>query len=484
MATKITSKSEFASMASDLGTKAKNLNSDSSSLKSTLNNIENYDGIDVSSAGKKIASNITNTLKDLDTVSTNIKNYISEIIGFDVDDFDASQVSKQVSYDDIFKTNGSREGNARVIWNFLKYKGLSDAAAAAVLGNIQAESGFNPAIVERSTGIGYGLIQWSFGRRTRLEQAAAARGVPVSDLKFQLEYLWQESLDPNSDYGKRLQESGFYQTDDVSNAAYLFHKIVEGSNDSLAAIKANRCATAVSWYNKFKGTDAGSVYIDTYDEGNSWSSIAQESSYNYSSSAGSSNSGGSSRGTATMINRRFKVSTADRNIKMANVDYDSLEDYLDRVDGTVIDVPDGLGNVHAYMGWQCITSRSSDQYKLMVSTGMNFDEEGFAKIGDRYVVATTTTFGNVGDFIDVVQSDGSVIQCVIGDIKNQNDPGCNQWGHNNGQCVVEFVVDKSSWYNTNKTVNGFHPEWNQNIDSIENKGNYFDLANKYKATAV
>ena len=36
--------------------------------------------------------------------------------------------------------------------------------------------------------------------------------------------------------------------------------------------------------------------------------------------------------------------------------------------------------------------------------------------------------------------------CIIGDIKNQNDKGCNQWGHNNGECVVEFIVDKDTWY--------------------------------------
>ena len=107
-------------------------------------------------------------------------------------------------------------------------------------------------------------------------------------------------------------------------------------------------------------------------------------------------------------------------------------------------------------------------------------QNGFGKIGDRYVVATTTTFGNVGDFIDVVQSDGTVIKCVIGDIKNQNDAGCTKWGHNNGQCVVEFVVDKSSWYGTSKTVDGYHPEWKQTVDKIINKGNYFDMANKYK----
>ena len=77
------------------------------------------------------------------------------------------------------------------------------------------------------------------------------------------------------------------------------------------------------------------------------------------------------------------------------------EEYLEDVKGTTVALPEGLGSIHTYMGWQCITAKASNQYKLREAAGMNFDEEGFAKIGDRYVVATTTTFGKVGDFIDV-----------------------------------------------------------------------------------
>ena len=150
---------------------------------------------------------------------------------------------------------------------------------------------------------------------------------------------------------------------------------------------------------------------------------------------------------------------------------------VDLSGGKTIDIPDGLGKVHTYMGWHMITSRSSMQYKLKEAAGMNFDSEGFGKIDGRYVIACTTTFGNVGDYIDFVQEDGSVLKCIIGDIKNQNDRGCNKWGHNNGQTIVEFVVDKSSWYGTNHANPGTsscHPEWKQDIVSATNYGSYFD----------
>lgn len=153
--------------------------------------------------------------------------------------------------------------------------------------------------------------------------------------------------------------------------------------------------------------------------------------------------------------------------------------------GTSVELPSGIGAVHSYMGWQTITSTTSNQYKLMQQSGMNFDEEGFGRINGRYVIACTSTYGNVGDYVDFYQEDGSVIQCIIGDIKNQNDTGCNEWGHSNGQNVIEFVVDKNSWYSTEKGGNasnmhinpgnqGCHPEWNQNITKVVNGGSYFN----------
>ena len=130
--------------------------------------------------------------------------------------------------------------------------------------------------------------------------------------------------------------------------------------------------------------------------------------------------------------------------------------------GTVISVPSGLGRYFAYMGWQCVTAPDSLQYKLREKAGMNFDDEGFGVIDGRYVIACTTTFGQVGDLVDFYQSDGTVLHTIIGDIKNQSDPGCTKWGHNNGQVIVEFVVNRDTWYNSSHANPGTascHPEW-------------------------
>lgn len=94
-------------------------------------------------------------------------------------------------------------GNKEKIWNFLrgldgnlaKDRALSEEQAAGLMGNIRQEAGenFDPGISEKSGGGGYGIVQWTGPRRTNLENAARKKGVAVSDLSFQLSYLYEES---------------------------------------------------------------------------------------------------------------------------------------------------------------------------------------------------------------------------------------------------------------------------------------------------
>ena len=142
------------------------------------------------------------------------------------------------------------------------------------------------------------------------------------------------------------------------------------------------------------------------------------------------------------------------------------------VSGTEIVIPEGLGSVHTFMGWQCITSTTSNQYRLRQEAGENYDSEGFAIIDGRYVIACTTTFGNVGDYVDFYQEDGLVFHCIIGEIKSRKDAGCTEWGHNNGHCIIEFVVDRDSWYpsHENPGTPSCHPEWAVNLVKAVNIG--------------
>ena len=120
---------------------------------------------------------------------------------------------------------------------------------------MERESNFDPALIEKGYPYqGHGLIQWSYGRKDNLLKQATLKGVSWTDLNFQLNFLWEESLSPESYYGKQLQREGFYENKSPSRCAYLFHKIVERSSNSYQSILNTRCKSAKKWYDKLKGT--------------------------------------------------------------------------------------------------------------------------------------------------------------------------------------------------------------------------------------
>ena len=155
--------------------------------------------------------------------------------------------------------------------------------------------------------------------------------------------------------------------------------------------------------------------------------------------------------------------------------------------GKTITIPAGLGRYFTYERWQGVGAGGDAQQRLKEQAGMTFDAEGFGKINGRYVIACTTTFGSVGDLIDFYQSDGTVFHCIMGDAKSQADAGANQWGHQNGTNVIEFIVDQNTWYSHagghwagnhgNPGEGSFHREWaNKFITKAVNLGSYFNGA--------
>jgi Phage tail lysozyme len=143
-------------------------------------------------------------------------------------------------------TSLSGSSNAEKVWNYFIGRGLTPVAAAGAMGNIEQESGFDPLIQEGGSGIGFGLIQWSFDRRTKLEAAAAAQGVSFAPgansdaaLLFQLNWLWdgeygsQQWQGPvNAETKVEGDPSIDYSADNTGNgSAMVFHKFVERSGD-------------------------------------------------------------------------------------------------------------------------------------------------------------------------------------------------------------------------------------------------------------
>lgn len=100
------------------------------------------------------------------------------------------------------RSSNEKRTNENIVWDYLLDAGYSKVQAAGIIGNMWQESGVNPSRHE-SNGIGFGLVQWSFGRRQQLESYASSKGKSASDIYVQLEFLVKELRE-----GKQL--SGTY----------------------------------------------------------------------------------------------------------------------------------------------------------------------------------------------------------------------------------------------------------------------------------
>lgn len=96
------------------------------------------------------------------------------------------------------------------VWWALIDAGFDPISVAGAMGNIHYESGgFSASAIEGGTGIGIGLAQWSFGRRTALENYAASKGVDWSDEDTQVEFLVAELTGGGANGCATDQFSGF-----------------------------------------------------------------------------------------------------------------------------------------------------------------------------------------------------------------------------------------------------------------------------------
>ena len=188
-----------------------------------------------------------------------------------------------------FAGDFSGSNNAEIIWNFLRSKGLSEVCTAAIIGNLYAESSLETGVEEVTSRIdkGYGLAQWTFGRRTQIDTYAEAMNKPVSDIQLQLQFLWFE-IDPNADhtyadvqwggngYGWS-NSSGLYNQfiamTDVNEATELFCWAHERPDRT----KAN-LSTRIDFANKVYNLYAGKSTASTTQDSNQSNNIANNNS--------------------------------------------------------------------------------------------------------------------------------------------------------------------------------------------------------------
>jgi hypothetical protein len=161
--------------------------------------------------------------------------------------------------------------NKPKIWNyFTSNRGLSGAAAAGIMGNMKAESKFDPSAhqtkdawhdLSNARYKGVGLVQWDGGRRPKVIKYLKSRGVTnftkPSDkmLAGELDYIWKEATGSYKSTLKQLK-SVSNTTGGAGQAAFIWHKGYERSRDSKSQIQKGRVDPAKSIFREFNGSSA------------------------------------------------------------------------------------------------------------------------------------------------------------------------------------------------------------------------------------
>lgn len=81
--TNIQSKSELLALSNKLGEELVNIEGEINTIKTKLDSASNYDGLNFEGAASVIKTNLTNVLTAMNTLSTNIASYVTELNEFD-----------------------------------------------------------------------------------------------------------------------------------------------------------------------------------------------------------------------------------------------------------------------------------------------------------------------------------------------------------------------------------------------------------------
>ena len=132
----------------------------------------------------------------------------------------------------------------------------------------------------------------------------------------------------------------------------------------------------------------------------------------------------------------------------------------------------------SYENWHSIKSKNSPHYKLQ-NTYAYTGEDGIRMVEGRYCIAVGSYFATrIGQYIDVVLQNGTVIKCILGDQKADAHTDDLHISHNSDGSIVEFIIDKkemSSLVLTMGNVSYLYEEWRSPVVTIiVHDYNFFD----------
>lgn len=148
---------------------------------------------------------------------------------------------------------------------------------------------------------------------------------------------------------------------------------------------------------------------------------------------------------------------------------------------TVIDVPEKYikrSLFKSYESYRAITSVNTPHYKLQNQYAYTAPN-GIRAVDGRYCIALGSYFtSRIGQYVDIVLQNGTVIECILGDQKSDAHTEWPHVAHPDGS-VVEFIIDKkvmsSSIVHGSGNVSDLYEEWQSEVvQIIVYDQNFFD----------
>lgn len=133
-------------------------------------------------------------------------------------------------------------------------------------------------------------------------------------------------------------------------------------------------------------------------------------------------------------------------------------------------------HIKSYMDWEAIKSPSSNQYKLQQKAYTG--QYGIRQVNGRFCVAVGSAYATtIGQYIDLVLEDGTVIPCILADCKADIHTNIENTLTFDGS-LAEFVVNTSSLSNTVRYTGDISTacdEWESTIVEIR----IYDIVENY-----
>lgn len=216
-------------------------------------------------------------------------------------------------YTETDKVLTDNRSNAEIVWDYWYQKTGNPYGVAGLMGNISAESGFNPmnlqgtyekngwndknytAAVDNGTykkfandSAGYGLVQWTYWKyKANLLKYAKSRNASVGDIYVQLDFLNAQFEGSHAHVGKALREAKSIQY--ASNVVLLRFECPADTGEGMQKVRAS---LGMKWYNNCIGR------CDMLDSINSEIDVAVEHG----------------RGVAKMLDMQYKVNVVQNDV--------------------------------------------------------------------------------------------------------------------------------------------------------------------------